>query len=330
MADVMLRFDMRQPGFAQVSQADLYQAAIEMCAWGDQKGIGSVHLSEHHGSPDGYCPSPLVLASAVAARTTRMRIFISALIAPLHEPVQLAEDLAVLDIISRGRVIPILSGGYREEEFTAVGKALGARKQYMDDIGPFLKQAWRGETFTYDGRTITITPQPYSQPRPMLLMGGSSRPAARRAAREADFFIPSGPEIFEYYREELRQLGKPDPGPMPTAPSTVTFVSHDPDAYWQQIAPHVQHETNMYARWAEEAGTFSPYKYYDDCDALRASGAYKVYRPTELIDAARQMVSAQPIMFHPLCAGIHPDLAWQSLELFMEEVMPTLRAEGIA
>jgi len=330
MADVMLRFDMRQPGISAMSQADLYEAAIHMCAWGDAQGIGSVHLSEHHGSPDGYCPSPLVFASAIAARTQGMRIFISALIAPLHEPVQLAEDLAVLDIISRGRVIPILSGGYRKEEFSAVGKDLGVRKKYMDTIAPFLKRAWSGETFSFEGRAITITPSPYSQPRPVLLMGGSSRPAARRAAREADFFIPSGPEIFEYYWEELRQLGKPDPGPMPTAPATVTFVAQDPDAYWQEIASHVQHETNMYAEWAEQAQTFSPYKYYDNLDELRASGAYKVYRPGELIDAARGMVSAQPIMFHPLCGGIRPDLAWESLTLFMDEVMPTLRKEGIA
>jgi alkanesulfonate monooxygenase SsuD/methylene tetrahydromethanopterin reductase-like flavin-dependent oxidoreductase (luciferase family) len=330
MADVMLRFDMRQPGIAKVTQADLYQAAIDMCAWGDEHGIGSVHLSEHHGSPDGYCPAPLVFAAAIASRTERMRIFISALIAPLHEPVQLAEDLAVLDIISRGRVIPILSGGYREEEFNAVGKDLSVRKNYMDTIAPFLKQAWSGETFTFEERTITITPPPYSQPRPMILMGGSSRPAARRAAREADFFIPSGPEIFEFYREELKQLGKPDPGPMPAAPATVTFVARDPDAYWRKIARHVQHETNMYAEWAEQARTFSPYKFYDDLDDLRASGAYRVYRPAELIDAARGMVSAQPIMFHPLCGGIPPDLAWESLKLFMDEVMPTLREEGIA
>lgn len=330
MADVMLRFDMRQPGITGVCQADLYQAAIDMCAWGDDKGIGSVHLSEHHGSPDGYCPSPLVFASAIATRTTRMRIFISALIAPLHDPVQLAEDLTVLDIISRGRVIPILSGGYREEEFNAVGKDLSERKKYMDAIGPFLKQAWSGDTFDYEGRTITLTPQPFSQPRPMILMGGSSRPAARRAAREADFFIPSGPEIFEYYRDELKKLGKPDPGPMPTAPSTVTFVSEEPDVYWHKIAPHVQHETNMYAQWAKKAQVFSPYKHFDNCDDLRASGAYRVYRPKELIDAARNMVSAQPIMFHPLCGGIHPDLAWESLKLFIDQVMPTLREEGIA
>jgi alkanesulfonate monooxygenase SsuD/methylene tetrahydromethanopterin reductase-like flavin-dependent oxidoreductase (luciferase family) len=330
MADVMLRFDMRQPEITTASQADLYQAAIEMCAWGDENGIGSVHLSEHHGSPDNYCPSPLVFASAIAARTTNMRIFISALIAPLHDPVQLAEDLTVLDQISRGRVIPILSGGYREEEFHAVGKELNVRKKYMDDIGPFLKKAWSGEAFDYDGRTITITPKPFSEPRPMILMGGSSRPAARRAAAEADFFIPSGPEIFEYYREELKKLGKTDPGPMPAAPSTVSFVSADPDAYWSQIAPHLQHETNIYAAWADKAQVFSPYRHHDNLDELRASGAYKVYRPEELIAAARDMVASQPIMLHPLCGGIDPDLAWQSLKLFMAEVMPALRQEGIA
>ena len=322
MADVMFRFDMRQPEISKTPRADMYQAAIEMCAWGGDKGFHSVHLSEHHGSEDGYCPSPLVFAAAIASRTTVLRIFISALIAPLHDPVQLAEDLTILDIISRGRVVPIVSGGYREEEFNAVGKDLSIRKQYMDDIGPFLQRAWSGETFEYEGRTVTITPEPFSQPRPMIMMGGSSKPAARRAARDADFFIPSGPDIFEYYRDELAKLGKPDPGPMPAAPATVTFVAEDPDAYWQKIAPHVLHETNIYARWAEQAQTFSPYKHYDNTDDLRASGAYKVYRPQELIDAAREMIMAQPIQFHPLCGGIAPDLAWQSLNLFMDEVMP--------
>lgn len=329
MPALMLRFDMRQPDTTQVSRADMYQAAIDMCAWGDDNGIPAVHLSEHHGSEDGYCPSPLVLASAVAARTDAMQIFISALIAPLHDPVQLAEDLAVLDIISRGRVIPVVSGGYRESEFRAVGKDLSVRKQYMDDIGPFLKKAWTGETFEFEGRTITITPTPHSSPRPMLLMGGSSRPAARRAARDADYFIPSGPEIFEYYREELARLGKPDPGPMPEAPSTVTFVAQDPDEYWDSIARHVQHETNIYAKWARESNAFSPYKHFDDTDALRASGAYRVYRPQELIEAAREMPAAQPIMFHPLCGGIPPELGWRSLHLFMDEVMPALREEGL-
>ncbi|MEH6583818.1 MAG: LLM class flavin-dependent oxidoreductase [Halioglobus sp.] len=330
MPDIMLRYDMRQPQICTASKADMYQAALAQCAWGETRGFASVHISEHHGSEDGYLPAPLIFASAVASRTQSLMMYISALIAPLHDPVQLVEDLTVLDIIAQGRVIPILSAGYREEEFNAVGKSLSDRRDYMENIGPFLNKAWSGETFDFEGRTITITPQPHSQPRPPILMGGSSRAAARRAAAHADFFIPTSPRIFEMYREELAKLGKPDPGPMPEAPATVTFLSNTPDEYWEAIAPHLLHETNIYARWSEKAGTDSPYRHFDCTDELRDSGAYKVYRPDELVDAAKTMSGAQPIMFHPLCGGIHPDLAWQNLQLWEDEVLPVLREEGLA
>ncbi len=330
MPDMMLRYDMRQPAFSQASRAEMYQAALAQCSWGENNGFTSVHISEHHGAEDGYLSAPLIFASAVASRTESLLMFISALIAPLHDPVQLVEDLTVLDIISQGRVIPIISAGYREEEFAAVGKTLADRRDYMESIGPFLNRAWSGDTFEFEGRTITITPQPHTQPRPAILMGGSSRAAARRAAGHADFFIPTSPRIFEMYREELAKLGKPDPGPMPDAPSTVSFVSNSPDEYWEKIAPHVLHEMNSYAAWAEKAGTDSPYQHYSNTDDLRASGAYKVYRPDELVAAAELMSERQPIMFHPLCGGIHPDLAWESLTLWAQEVLPALREAGLA
>ncbi len=85
----------------------------------------------------------------------------------------------------------------------------------------------------------------------------------------------------------------------------------------------------MYAAWAKKANVFSPYKHYDDTDALRESGAYKVYRPQEVLDAARDMIDAQPIMFHPLCGGIDPETAWTSLKLFASDVLPALREEGL-
>ena len=330
MINILFRYDMRQPEICEVSKADLYSAAIEQCAWGEKNGFTSAHLSEHHGTEDGYCPAPVLLAAAIAARTSSMTLYIAALVAPLHDPVRLAEDLAVVDIISRGRVIPILSGGYREEEFQAMGKTLGDRRQYMDEIIPFLERAWSGETFRHGERSITVTPTPHSEPRPALLMGGNSRPAARRAARYADFFVPGGPEIFEYYREELKQLGKADPGPMPSAPTTVTFVATDPDDYWQRIAPHLLHETNSYALWAERAGVFTPYRHFDHADDLRASGAYRVCTPAQLLDTSGAGEQSHMIQFHPLCGGIHPDLAWQSLHLFAAEVLPELRAQGLA
>ncbi len=329
MPDIMLRFDMRKPVFSTASRADMYQTAIDQCAWGESHGFSAVHISEHHGSEDGYLPSPLVFASAIAARTNTMMLYISALIAPLHDPVQLAEDLVVLDLISRGRVLPIISAGYREEEFKAVGKTLADRRDYMDAIGPFLNQAFSGETFEFEGRVVTIRPRPHSRPRPPILMGGSSRAAARRAAAHADFFIPTTPAVFDMYREELEKLGQPDPGPMSASSSSVTFVAENPDEYWEKIAPHVLHETNVYAEWAAMSAVEGPYKHYDNSDDLRASGAYRVYTPAELIDAISTMPAHHPVLFHPLCGGIHPDHAWQSLQLWADQVLPSIQEAGV-
>ena len=78
MPDLMFRYDMRQPEICSASKADMYQAAIEQCAWGEKNGFNSAHLSEHHGSEDGYCPSPLVLAGAIASRTQSLLLYISA------------------------------------------------------------------------------------------------------------------------------------------------------------------------------------------------------------------------------------------------------------
>ena len=104
MPQFMLRYDLRRPDFSTADSAEMYRAAIEQCAWGEQNSFVAAHLSEHHGSPDGYCPAPLMLASAVAARTESLMLYIAALIAPLHDPVRLAEQLAVLDIISEGQI----------------------------------------------------------------------------------------------------------------------------------------------------------------------------------------------------------------------------------
>ena len=267
-----------------------------------------------------------MLAAAIASRTEQIQIHLAALIAPLHDPVRLAEDLAVLSLISNGRVVPVISAGYREEEFEAIGKSLKDRKHYMDMIIPFLRQAFTGEAFEYEGRTIQVTPKP--DVVPMLVMGGSSRPAALRAARQADYFIPSVPDIWDIYRDELQRLGKPDMGPAARQPATVYFVAEDPDAYWQQLAPHAMHEQNSYAEWAEQSGIASPYSYYRNSDDLRDSGKYTVMTAQEMVALITRMDDAEPLILSPLVGGLHPDLAWQNLQLFEREVFPHIGASN--
>jgi len=318
-----LRYDLRRPDFAVATSAELAAAAVEQCAWADAQGFASVTLSEHHGSPDGYLPSPLVLGGAIAARTRNLRILLAALIAPLHDPIRLAEDIATLDVVSGGRVIPVLSGGYVESEFRTFGRELSERAAIMEEILPLLEKAWSGEPFEYRGRTVRVTPRPVQRPRPPLFMGGASAAAARRAARHADHFIPSLPEFFETFREERARLGKPDPGPLPRTTGNFLHVAEDPEAAWQRIAPHAMHEMNAYGQWAAASEMSGPYEPVDDPDALRAE--YRVVTPEALVEEARGMAPLDMVMLHPLMGGMDVELSWESLRLIETKVLPALR-----
>src|SRR4051794_15613083 len=112
-----MRFDFRNPAIAGTTMADRYAAALAMAEWADTLGCVNIAVSEHHGSPDGYLPSPIPMLAAMAARTQNVRFMIAALIAPFHDPLRLAEDMSVLDNLSRGRVDLIVAGGYVHEEF---------------------------------------------------------------------------------------------------------------------------------------------------------------------------------------------------------------------
>lgn len=320
-----LRYDLRCPAFGDATSERLFRAALDQCEWADVRGFAAVILSEHHGSPDGYLPSPLVFAAAIAARTQRLRITIAALIAPLHDPVRIAEDLAVVDVLSGGRLVPVLSGGYVPSEFESLGRRLADRAQRMEEIAGFLEQAWSGEPFEWRGRRIRVTPRPVQRPRPPILFGGSSRMAARRAARLADGFLPSLPELHEVYREECRRLGRPDPGALPPAfGAGFLHLAEDPAAAWRQIAPHALHENNAYARWIEATGGSGPYLRAESADELRRSGRYLVLTPEELVDRLRALAPATAVTLHPLMGGLDPDLAWESLHLLESRVLPAV------
>jgi alkanesulfonate monooxygenase SsuD/methylene tetrahydromethanopterin reductase-like flavin-dependent oxidoreductase (luciferase family) len=321
-----LRYDLRCPPSGGGPLADRYTVALDQCVWADRLGFTTVILSEHHGSADGYLPSPLVFGAAIAARTRRIRIVLAALIAPLHDPLRLAEDIAVLDLVSNGRVIPVLSAGYVESEFRSFGADLADRRRVMDGIVPLLEKAWSGEPFEHRGTTVRVTPRPVQRPRPPLFMGGSSAAAARRAARFADHFIPALPELFETYREERVRLGRPDPGPMPATTGNFLHVAEDPDAAWERIAPHAMHEMNSYGNWMHDAGTKGPYARVEDAKALRATGQYPVVTPDALIERARTMGPLDSILLHPLMGGMDPELGWESLRLIETKVLPALRA----
>jgi len=207
MPSFTLRFDLRAfPGGARHDA--LYEAAVDMAEYADRHGFYGVTLSEHHGVADGYLPSPIVLAGAMAARTQKIRLQFMAIIAPLHDPLRLAEDIAVLDNISKGRVDLTVAGGYVPFEFGMFGKAMKDRGTLTEEAIATLKAAWTGENFDYRGRPARVTPRPLQTPHPPIWMGGSVPAAAKRAGRLADGFITHREDLYKVFFDEAKAHGK--------------------------------------------------------------------------------------------------------------------------
>src|SRR5262249_8536036 len=178
-----LRYDLRAPAFADVTHAELYAACLEQCAWADARGFDVVALSEHRGVEDGYMSAPTPRAAAIAGRPRRLQINVAAVLVPLHDPVRLAEQLAVVQLVSGGRLSLVAGMGYRDEEFAMAGVERRQRGRLLDEYVGVLRQAWTGEPFEWRGRTIRVTPAPPSPP--LVLIGRSARQAARAAGAAA-------------------------------------------------------------------------------------------------------------------------------------------------
>lgn len=316
-----LRFDFRNPEFAGISAADRYQAGLEIASWADRLGCMNITVSEHHSSEDGYLPSPVPMLAAMAARTNEVRFTVAALLAPFYDPIRLAEDLLVLDHLSKGRVDLIVAAGYVKAEFDLFGVPMSERPKRVTEVVKTLKSAFAGAPFEYRGRTVHITPGPYRPGGPAVMMGGSSEGAARRAAHIADGFLPSVPECWESYRDEMQKLDKPDPGPCPTGENITTALAEDPERAWEEMGPFFLHETNAYGEWLANNDGGGPYTQFADVAQLRERGQYRILTPDQYI----KELEAAPFpfaMFHPLCGGMTPELAWSSLALFEQQVMP--------
>ena len=323
MVHVTLLYDIRAPERG-VPAGELYRAAVEQCAWADAHGYTSVTFTEHHATDDGYLPSPVVLASAVASATKLIQLRLAAILLPLYDPLRLAEELAVLDLISGGRLRLTVGLGYRAKEYEQLGVDYKRRVALLEEGVETLKRAWSGEPFEYRNRTVRVLPRPAQRPRPAIFMGGTSPASARRAARIADGYQPAAAEMYELYLEELAALGKPAPDRSEAGFATVgpyIFVSEDPERDWPRIAPFALYDNNEYAKWvADVGGGLDTMK---DLDDLRRQGVYQVVTPDECIEMADR---AEMLVLKPLVGGMTPDIGWESLRLFAEKVLPKLRS----
>ncbi|MBD0711300.1 MULTISPECIES: LLM class flavin-dependent oxidoreductase [unclassified Streptomyces] len=317
----VVRFNLVDPRATPASLSGRYRAALAMAAYADGHGVGTVQTEEHHGTGNNWIPSPFTFAGAVLGATERISVTVSAVIGPLHDPLRLAEDIAVLDLLSGGRLVTVAGIGYRPEEYERHGVPWGRRGALQDELLETLLAAWTGEPFPYRGRTVRVTPRPFTRPHPLLLVGGSSRAAARRAARLGLPFFPSAhlPDLDAYYRERCAEYGTEGWTMMPAAETPLLHLSEDPDRTWAEHGEHFLHEALTYASWQSKDVRSAVRSAATTVAELRAEGVYRVVTPGECVALAPE----SPVL-HPLCGGIPVEEGWRSLRLFCEEVLPRL------
>ncbi len=200
---------------------EFFEDAYRQVRAAEETGYDSIWFEEHHQHPT-YLPSPLQ-ALATMSGHTKLRLGTNIIILPLHNPYQLAEEIAQLDCSSHGRVIAGLAAGYRDKDFRNFGVKLEERGAVMDEAVSVLKELLSREHVTHDGRDFQITdatiqPRPHQKPRPPIWIGGWKKPALRRAAQMADAWFPGPTASFtdvlkakQIYEDEISRLGKQMP-----------------------------------------------------------------------------------------------------------------------
>ncbi len=186
----------------------------------EASGFDSCFFGEHHQDKDGFLPSPLIVATAVAAQTHTLNVGTSVILLPLHHPVHVAEDVTTLDIVSKGRIILGVGVGYQASDFRAVGLPMADRAARFEEGVEIIRKCWTGEPFSFHGNHFTledvqILPKPFQNPSPPLWIGASVPSAVRRAGRLGDAFVSTPSTTLadtvrsiDIYRQAAQEAGR--------------------------------------------------------------------------------------------------------------------------
>ncbi len=291
-----LWYDFRNPAQWRQPFPNLYHEILEQIEWAETIGFDSVWLTEHHFCDDGYTPSPLVLAGAIAERTKSMFIGTNLMLLPLHDPIRLAEDSATLSILSGGRFALGVGLGYRDLEYKAFHRSLKNRPSLMEEGVEIIRRAWRGEPVNFQGKRfnvpdVRITPDVSGNP-PLLLVGGMAEAAIARAARIGDGFLSTQNAHHDMYIDALKQEGR-DPSSGRIFAGQWIIVAKDPQATWSRIGQHAVYQLNEYISW----GAFGPpdqVPQFESAEQIAEAGAYQLINADQAVDQLVDLIRGRP------------------------------------
>jgi probable F420-dependent oxidoreductase len=338
------QFTLQIPPWDPRNHVQLYADTLDLAVLAEEAGFDSLWLAEHHGASDGYNPALLPFLSAVAARTQRLELGTAVLLAPFHNPLRVAEDAAVVDNISGGRLNLGLGLGWAPEEYRMFGVEHKGRGKRLSEFAQVLKRAWTEERFSFGGEhyaydDIAITPKPARAGGPPIWLGGSADAALRRSARFGDgYFPPSGagfdalPELAERMIALRREL---NPGaPYLFGAFQNVGIGADEDDAWQSIRDGVLHVRGAYMLWAQGARDVSGAREAVAAmeDQIRASCvvgtpeqvAAKLRPAIEKIDAMGFEDTLLSVILAP--PGTTAERAREAVTRFASDVIPALRS----
>ncbi len=253
-------YDFRNPPDSGVTDRALYAEVLEQVRWLDQIGADLVWFTEHHFVEDGYLPSWTPVAGAMAAVTEQVRFGTDICLLPFNHPVRLAEDLAVLDNLSGGRVELGVGMGYAPHEFRGFGLPVTRRVSLMDEGIEVLQRCFTGERFSYRGKRyqledVLITPGYVQDGGPPLWIAAMSEAGAVRAARYGTNFLPQGMRrrSFDPWVDALQADGR-NPADHRVGIIRSVLVTDDRNTDWPLVRAAEKYRMALYQRFFEESG----------------------------------------------------------------------------
>ena len=327
-------YDFRNPEQWRRPSADLYSEILDFIAWSESAGFDGAWVPEHHRAEDGYMPSPLVALAAIAARTKTLKLGSAIALAPLYHPVRFAEECAVLDILSGGRLEMALAIGYRRRETEAYGVDFKTRGRRFDEFLEIVQRLWAGETVTFEGQFYTIKDAQLRPETPRgripLYLGGFADKALARVAKYADGYF-GNEEVCDVYADKLRAEGKDPAAARIRIQGLFVLAAKDPEKAMEELAPYFLHVNNTYGVWLNEdkasgvgdKAVLKPMSLED----FKASGILKIFTPGEAVDYFKAMQTRIPVehFMMALPPGLPPSKFVPYAEVFANEVIPAFR-----
>ena len=313
--------DMRNPPRWPRPWSRHYGRWLERIEEAEHLGADAVWLTEHHFFDDGYLPQCWTFAAAIAARTSRIRIGTAVALLPLHSAIETAEQVALVDVISDGRVEPGFGVGYRKPEYVAFDGDFKHRYTVFAERIREMRALW-GETERADR---TVTPAPIQQPMPMW--GGFGGPMGARTAGRLGLGLQSlDRRLLDEYRAGLARGGH-DPGVARLSGQVEFFLSDDPERAWAQIGEHAAYRWESYSRYMFE-GTSREADAPSYFDTERLRERFPIGTPEQIAEVIRKRTDGLPVTDvyswsdYP---GIPDELVDHHLQLTFSELAPLLR-----